>query len=219
MGDSVTASAIPPGLDAYAGYVAGFVSFPEIVALHFPKSHCFSITPNVDHLAACLDCEAGDATPAQVPGWLMESIAHGQYRPCIYAGLDTNMPEVIRLLANVPRDHYRLWVADQNGTPHIPPGFDACQYDGSALRPELKYDLSLLVDDFFPAAKPKPPPAPTGNLHATLTLEMIDSRFGIQPLPHPGAKLATKTRRHRFSGVVDEHTGEWKVRRRLLSRK
>lgn len=35
------------------------------------------------------------------------------------------------------------WIADQNGVPHIPPGFDGCQYDGSALDSKLPYDVSL----------------------------------------------------------------------------
>jgi hypothetical protein len=164
---AVVRDVIPAGAQAVAGYVgpAGpsnhFVTFPAVVGRFYPHAHCFSIAAQSFLLAACLDIESGDATPAQAPGWFHFAKAAGHWRPCFYANAST-MPQVEQQLqaAGIPRAAYRLWVAAYPGTgPNVPPGFDAHQYIDHGPRGE-NYDISVCLPDFFgPPPAPKPPPA------------------------------------------------------------
>jgi hypothetical protein len=218
MVDGVTVADMPSGHDAYAGYVGGndFTNFAEVVAIHHKTAHCFSIAARADYTAECLDVEPGCAQVSDVLPWYGRMKAKGIYRPCFYAAEFEDMPAVRSALAHVPRGDYRLWVADQNGEPHIPAGYDACQYDGSAEHPGLHYDISLLAADFFPehAHKPKPP-HPHGLLDVGLSYNLETHRFGVAGAHRtPGAVMGKGTARARIR--VDKHTGEWHVRRGLL---
>jgi hypothetical protein len=161
MQDSISAGALTPGADAYAGYVDGnpaFRSFAGIVARFYPKAHCFSITVRGGE-AACADCETGNMTPEQAGPWVREMLHLGHWRPCVYANAST-MPAVQASLAGIPRGSYRLWVAAFPGAgPSVPAGFDGHQWADHGPHGE-NYDRSVLRDDFFPEPKPKPKPVP-----------------------------------------------------------
>lgn len=181
MYDSVDVAAMPDGAFAYAGYVnGGYVTFAEVVERFYPRAHCFSITVTASGIAACLDVEHGDATPAQCAGWVRMMLAHGQDRPCIYANLST-MPAVKANLAGVSRASYRLWVADWTAVQHIPAGYDACQYLSAA-----NYDESMLADNFFsrPLHEAPAAPVPHGTVHGLV-----------------GYTIGGKTKRERWHAV------------------
>ena len=148
MYDSVDVSTVPLNAQAVAGYVGG--SWPTYLPLvqAFPKAKHLSIAIAASEDADCLDIETGDATPDEAPGWVRRQWARGVKRPCLYANLST-MPAVEAALAGIPRTRYRLWVAQYliPRRPHLPAGFDACQYDDQALGRNL--DVSLLRSDFF----------------------------------------------------------------------
>jgi hypothetical protein len=148
MFDTVDVSTVPADAIAVAGYTSG--SWPTFDGLvrRFPHAHHLSIAVQADHDADCLDVETGDASPDQAPAWVRRQLNRGVWRPCLYANLST-MPAVIGALAGagLVRPHVRLWVAEYNYHPHIPAGFDACQWTDQALGRNL--DESLCWDSFF----------------------------------------------------------------------
>jgi hypothetical protein len=146
MFDSTNVNNLPHDAVAVAGYIDGkFANFHDLV-LRFPKAKCLSITVLADGVADCLDIEAGDATPASAPGWVRKQHSIGDKRPILYANRST-MPAVIAALTNddIKREEYMLWVAEYDGTPHIPTGFDACQFTD---HDEL-YDVSMCEPYFL----------------------------------------------------------------------
>jgi len=163
MFDSVTASALPRGNFAYAGYVNGrFANIPEIKA-RFPNANVLSIAVFASADADCLDIEQGDATPAQAAGWVARQFARGVARPCLYASVSV-MNEVVAAMhaAGVPRESLRLWSAHYTFRPHIcgpatcrliSIGMDGTQWTDQAAGGTC--DESLLTDSFFdPAGVP-----------------------------------------------------------------
>lgn len=136
-------AAIPRNAQAVAGYLRGG-NFDQLVA-RFPKAHHFGISTSAAVAGDCLDVEGGDASPAQAAVWVEERIRAGQYRPCVYASIDTYMPEVKASLAHLERSSYRLWVAHWTGVAHIEPGYDATQWQcvGDS------YDESLCARTFL----------------------------------------------------------------------
>jgi hypothetical protein len=148
MYDSVDVSTVPANPQAVAGYVDGkYQTFNGLVKA-FPHAHHLSIAVFASGDGDCLDVETGDASPSEAPAWVRRQKARGVKRPCLYANLST-MPAVKEALLNgrIGRHEVRLWVAHWTKQPHIPPGFDACQYDDAALGRNL--DASLCVGSFF----------------------------------------------------------------------
>lgn len=147
MYDSVTVSTIPWGARAVAGYVGGrWPTYHELVK-RYPHSHIISIAIDAEEHASCLDVETGDASPDDCARWF--HFVQGAIRvPKFYANRST-MPAVIANLRahGIKREQYRLWIADPTDRPHIPPGYDACQYGWNALGRNL--DVSLCHPSFF----------------------------------------------------------------------
>lgn len=148
MYDSVDISQIPKGAEAVAGYVGGNWPTYNSLLKAFPNAHHVSIAVNVSEDAECLDVENGDATPSEAPTWVHRQHERHVERPILYANLST-MPAVKQALSseNVSRSNVRLWVAEYTYKPHIPPGFDACQWTDKALGRNL--DCSLCTPTFF----------------------------------------------------------------------
>lgn len=148
--DSVDPAEIPKHARAVAGYVGGrWPTYAEL--LHqFPDAKVEAIAISATETAHTLDVEMGDATPQQVPAWVRRmQQTHGlKFRPGIYAAHST-MVEVVAELhrAGIKREEVRLWLADPTGKPHIPPGYDACQWWWKALGRNL--DQSAGRPDFF----------------------------------------------------------------------
>jgi hypothetical protein len=147
MYDAVTVANIPADAHAIAGYTDGLYRNVQEIRRRFGGRMVFTISVSSTGFGDCLDVENGDATPAQAAVWVRERLRAGQWRPCIYASR-SNMPAVWAELqhAGVQRDQVRLWVADWTGEPHIPAGYDACQYHGGTTVP---YDISLCNPGFL----------------------------------------------------------------------
>ena len=148
MYDAVTVAHIPANPAAVAGYLNGYYRNAGALAQRFPKAKLLTISVTAsDLLAECLDVENEDATPQQAPAWVKAKLKRGDYKPVIYADRAA-MPLIWKLLqdAGVHRNQVRLWVADWTGQPHIPPGYDACQYAGGLHNP---YDVSLCNPGFL----------------------------------------------------------------------
>ena len=164
MYDSTNVGTLPPGADAYAGYVQG--AFPTFAALKrlFAASgaHLLSIAVFASGDADCLDIEPEDATIAQAPGWVKRQLARGAHRPCLYTSV-SNMDALVATLggAGISRAEVRLWSAHYEQGKHIcGPGTcgltrhpcDGTQWTDAALGRSL--DESILLSDFFSLSAP-----------------------------------------------------------------
>lgn len=101
-----------------------------------------------------LDCETGDASPSECPGWVQAMRAQG-VDPTIYCNTST-WPSVKAAFSNagVAQPHY--WVAQYDGDPTIPSGAVAKQYLGDYHG----YDKSSVLDVWpgVDSSTPTPPP-------------------------------------------------------------
>ncbi len=149
MFDSVDLSQVPQSAQAVAGYVGGkWPTYGEAVK-RFPNAKHLSIAINATEDAECLDVETGDATPAEAPAWVHRQQSRGVRRPVLYANFST-MPQVVGALKGAginPLLDVRLWVAHYTYVPHIPLGYDACQWTDRAMGRNL--DQSLCVGTFL----------------------------------------------------------------------
>ena len=146
MFDSVDLNQIPRNAQAVAGYADGWWPTFHLLAKTWPHARLLSIATNPAHLAHALDIEHGDALPGDAPDWYR--LGPREFLPVFYASLST-MPEVRATLtkAGIVRPAYKLLVADWTGVPHIPAGYDGCQWTDRALGRNL--DQSLLLPNFF----------------------------------------------------------------------
>lgn len=143
--------------DGLAGYVGGsWPDFSPEVALYPPLAtagRIISIAVNASENAEFLDCETGDAVPADCGPWIDRQLARNVWRPGIYANASV-------WNAGLAADlhHYgttiRRWVADWVYRPELLPGFDAQQWTDRYLSRNI--DGSQVLEDFF-APAPQPP--------------------------------------------------------------
>ena len=164
MYDSTNVGTLPPGADAYAGYVQGaFLTFPALQRLFAADgAHLLSIAVFASGDADCLDIESEDATVAQAPGWVKRQLARGAHRPCLYSSV-SNMDALVTTIggAGISRAEVRLWSAHYGQGKHIcGPGTcgltghacDGTQWTDAALGRSL--DESVLLSDFFSLSAP-----------------------------------------------------------------
>ena len=185
MLDSVNAENLPEGPFWYAGYTDG--TWPDYngyanphldILQRFPGHVVVSITVTAEHLADVLDVEKGDATPADVPGWIAKW--HQENRPghpIVYCGKSTWTSVRAECRAHsspIPG----WWAADWTGEAHLVPGSIATQWaNGSKSYPGdyPHVDTSLVNSKAFlwylnvlttpGVPKPAPPGLPQVPVH------------------------------------------------------
>jgi hypothetical protein len=161
MLDSINPANLPAGADAYAGYVDGAWPTYATVRAMFPAAHVLPVAVLPSDDAEACDCETGDLTVAQVPGWVGRQLRRGVWRPVVYASAGIMSPVIAQLsAAGIGRSEVRLWSAHYT-VRHIcaPPvcGYPAA--DGTQWRdnaPGLNgslIDESLLSAGFFGPAQ------------------------------------------------------------------
>ncbi len=170
MFDTTTLGALPGKPFALAGYTAGrWPTYPKL-RHGWPTAHSVSIAIGWGYRADCLDVEPGDATPAEVPGWI-NAERRLEAKPCIYSDWYewTTQIRPILVRAHIAGTAILKWVADYAGCPALIAGFDADQCTDHAYGRNL--DESVVDRSFLsiaqpplvaprPAPKPKPKPAP-----------------------------------------------------------
>ena len=184
MYDDVNAALIPATATIIGYYEDGLYKNGPAIAKRFPHAELVSIAVKAADNADALDVETGDATIADVYGWLNRQIARKVYRPPIY----TSVSNVDRLMETMvankfARSSYRLWSAHYGAGQHIC-GPDSCRltktecdwtqwtdtYNGASL------DASLLSDTPFapppPAAKPAAPKVTQAQAKAAIASAM-----------------------------------------------
>jgi hypothetical protein len=196
MFDSTTVTDIPStGMDAVAGYVGGdFTTWPALVK-RYPHLPALSIAVNASQDAQCLDVEKGDATPADVPGWLdRQARLHPGRTPILY----TSASQIAAVRAAAGRRRYLLWSAHYGDGEHICgscqfPKADATQFDDHGAHGE-HIDRTVMSPAFLAAFAPPPPKVPVivrasrsvvrvaiAVLHRTGLL--TEKPWGAYPLP------------------------------------
>jgi len=158
MHDSVTMARIPLSASMVAYYVDGLYANGTACRTRFPHAILVPIAVFAStNDGVVLDCETGDATPAQCPGWVVMRRKAG-VDPTVYVNTST-WPWVINAFrsAGVPEPHY--WVAAY-------PGIGAVLYPGSVAHQYADppgsggdFDLSV-VADYWPGVDPQPHPQP-----------------------------------------------------------
>lgn len=122
MKDSTNPAAIPVGTPIVAGYVVpSHFAWTTAQWMRFVGSVLVRITPSAGTHGLgihVLDVETGDATPAQVPGWVSASLGAGQ-PPTVYMNVAT-WPAVIRACTSAGVPIPEFWVANWNGVQNLP---------------------------------------------------------------------------------------------------
>lgn len=192
MYDSVTPEAIPLAWnpELVAGYIDGhYRSFNGLVA-RFPKAIHVPIAVFAStNGGLVLDCEAGDATPAQAPGWVKMRRAAGVVRPTVYTpGSQVGaVKQACAAAGLVQHRDYELWVAHYDGRPS-PDGYGeaAKQFTDHGPGGE-NVDISAVFDDAWPFYAP--PPQEDDNDMPALAIGTINpgevTSIAVPP-PHSG---------------------------------
>ncbi|MBU6429587.1 MAG: hypothetical protein KGR26_11280 [Cyanobacteria bacterium REEB65] len=165
MADSVTPANLPPGFDAYLGYVDGrWPDYQAIAQAHGDKP-CFGLSvignPAAKQ-AAGGDFEPGDAEIAQMPALVRGLHALGVARPIVYCPMSWSYSAMVALNnAGIYRTSYRLLTAHYGVGAHLC-GPNTCgafvSADGTQWIDHGPYDESLLVPSFLDLPMSVTPP-------------------------------------------------------------
>lgn len=173
MADAIVAANLPPGMDAYAGYVDG--QWPDFPLIHgrYPGIPTLALTVYLANEAEGLDIEQGDATPQDAPTFVTERTIAKVWRPVLYCSQSLlTTVQSFCTGAGLLRSAYRLLSAHYGWGGQLPglaKGQHICgprtcgshvQADGTQWIDHGGWDESLLADDFF-ASAPAPIPAPS----------------------------------------------------------
>ena len=128
--------------DLVAAYDDGRYNNVAAARRDYPGHHVFTIAVFHTDPGDFLDVEPGCCwPPSNAKLWLEYRRRMGAKFIGLYGDRDTW--NALEAVPGIDLRDVVKWIADQDGTPHIPPGFDGCQYDGSALDSKLPYDVSL----------------------------------------------------------------------------
>ena len=142
MLDSISASAIPTNVPVVAGYVDGRYVWSAADWNRFPNAVRITIATQASSQADVLDVETGDATPADVPGWVGRFNRPSRRRPTIYCNRST-WAAVKAALGTTEVDY---WISTLDGTQTVA-GAVAVQYtDTGGYDESLIQDLTWLED-------------------------------------------------------------------------
>lgn len=122
MYDDVTLSLIPVSAQAVAGYVDGrWPTYAQLVKQFPHAKHKLSIAVFSRDDANVLDVEPGDATVAEIVGWVKRQHERGERKPDIYTAVSW-AEKVVSTLTAAGFEygvHYRLWTAHYTYRPHL----------------------------------------------------------------------------------------------------
>lgn len=122
-----------------------------------------------------IDCETGDATPAQAAAWVNKRRASGYYRPTIYCNKDTIHAVRASTGSLILGKDYDIWVADWTYAIHqvtAPGPGNPVTLPATQFEPGQNFDTSIVYDDDWPHSGPPKPAYPlnqTGTVHSDTT--------------------------------------------------
>jgi hypothetical protein len=154
MFDSVNPNAIPNRTALVAGYLDGAVSkWPSSAAARFGRV-VWITTNGSRHDADVADVETGDLNAAGAVEWLRHATSP---RPTIYTS--RSWWPTVKGATDAAGLHCDWWIADWTYTPHTLPGAVAVQFTDPP-HSGGSFDLSLVVDAYWPNKPPAPVPNP-----------------------------------------------------------
>jgi hypothetical protein len=139
--DAINPANIPANAQGVCGYIDGLYAWSAADWARFPLAVKVRIavfaSTNDGHV---LDCETGDATPAQCPGWVVKRRAAGQ-DPTVYCSFSAwPVVKAAFTAAKVTEPHY--WIAAYPGNgPNLYSGSIAHQYANPG-----PVDISVVAD-------------------------------------------------------------------------
>lgn len=122
MYDDVTATLIPTSAEVIGYYVNGLYANGTQIAKLFPKARLVGITVTASAKADVLDVETGDATIAQIYGWLKAyPKSDATTLPVIYINAGNVQLMMATMKANGFKQgtDYLIWSAHYTGSAHI----------------------------------------------------------------------------------------------------
>lgn len=151
MADSTSVGSLPPGMDAYAGYLNGrWATWDALYKAFRPGTKpllSIDVTGGFPE-ADCLDVEKGDASVADVAWWLDRAVALHPW-PAVYV----SVARAQAVIDAAGGRRFRLWTAHYGQGEHIcNPG---CGFgldrgaDGTQWIDHGGWDESVLLSDFF----------------------------------------------------------------------
>lgn len=156
MYDSVTVADIPHVATMIAGYVDGIYANVPAIRQRFPHATIVTVTVKGTPGANVIDCEPGDASPAQAAAWAKREVAAGR-KPTIYCMASQWVQVKLAVASAGVTGKVSYWIADYDGQPAVPSGAVAKQYLGSPGNSPGHYDVSV-VAAHWPGVDPDPKP-------------------------------------------------------------
>lgn len=137
MWDAVTVGNVPRGVKAFLAYPDGRFANVAGARQRFKKAQIYEIATSFEyattHRVDFIDVESGDMIPSQVPAVMRaQRDKFKNDRLGVYGSLSTWSAIRAALRAdNIPLTAPIKFVANPTNPPrpHIPPGFDGCQYE------------------------------------------------------------------------------------------
>lgn len=165
-----------------AGYANGRYAWTQEEWDLFPNALKVRIAVRANYYDAhVLDCEEGDATPAQCPAWARQRRLMGEV-PIIYCNRSTR-PLVTAAFDNEETEHPLFWIATASGKETIPDGAIGAQFllDWQGVDVSVMADFIPGIDElpFTPSMKEREEFDMRG--YATTTEKML-------PIPCDGAR-------------------------------
>jgi hypothetical protein len=166
-----------PGAAMVAGYLDGRFAWTHAQWALFPHADCVQIAVFASTNAGdVIDCEAGDATPAEAAAWVRRRIAAGYCRPTIYCSRSA-IGDVRQATGNLilTRD-YDIWAAHYTGSPHLvtAPGTPGAACAATQWASTAGYDISAVYDDGWPHRTAPHPPA-GWHFHPVRSLAVVSA--------------------------------------------
>lgn len=110
-----------------AGYANGRYAWTQEQWNLFPRAVKIRIAVRANYYNAhVLDCETGDATPAQCPAWARQRRLMGGV-PIIYCNRST-WPQVVKAFADSDTEYPLFWIATGSGKQDYPTGSIGAQF-------------------------------------------------------------------------------------------
>jgi hypothetical protein len=183
MYDDVSVPLIPANATVIGVYIDGRFKNDSEIRTKFPHAALVTIAVSAKDDADCLDVEAGDATIAEVYGWLTRQLKRGVVRPVIYTSVSNVDRLMLTMNANkFQRSQYRLWSAHYGAGVHVcgpatckltKTACDWTQFTNQANHSSL--DESDLGADAPVFTAPRPTPAPAKPAAPAVTLAKAEA--------------------------------------------
>lgn len=206
---------IPANPQAVGGYVDGFYVWSSADWDRFPHAHHLTIAAHPSSRARCLDVEAGDATPAQAPGWYVHLADHTHGKPVLYCSASI-ISQVTGAMAGagVGRSGYLIWSAHYGQGAHVC-GPRTCGYpqaDGTQWNDTVNgrsCDVSQLPDSFFTTP---PPPRPAGIARFAGSYDLAKGHWNVHGTEGHVSQWDHIDRWASVEIQINQRTGQWRSR-------